>query len=174
MAGQAKTSKKSAKIQQVIVETPRGCRNKYKFDEATGRIKLSKLLPEGMIFPFDFGFLPGTKSDDGDPLDVLLLSDEPTFPGCQVDARLIGVIKASQKEQGKTNRNDRLIAVAEASVLYTAVKELSDLEPSVLKQIEAFFVNYQKVRDIEFKVLAREGSLKATALVEDASDKKAA
>lgn len=146
-------------IKQVIVETPRGCRNKYKFDEETGRIKLSKVMPEGMMFPYDFGFLPGTKCEDGDPLDVLV-------PGCQIDCRLVGVIKARQREEGKEHRNDRLIAVAEASVLYAGVKELSDLEPAVLKQIEAFLTNYQRVRNIEFKILDREGSASAKELAE--------
>jgi inorganic pyrophosphatase len=110
-------SKSAIPIDQVVVETPRGSRNKYKFDEQTGRMKLSKVMPEGMMFPYDFGFLPNTKSEDGDPLDVLILSDEPTFPGCQIDCRLIGVIKANQRESGKETRNDRLIAVAAASVL---------------------------------------------------------
>jgi inorganic pyrophosphatase len=161
-----RSNAKSTAVKQVIVETPRGCRNKYNFDEETGRIKLSKVMPEGMMFPYDFGLLPGTKGEDGDPLDVLVLNDEPMFPGCQVDCRLVGVIKANQKEQGKEHRNDRLIAVAEASVLYAGVKELSDLEPAVLKQIEAFFTNYQRVRNIEFKILEREGSVGAQRLAQ--------
>ena len=157
-----------------IVETPRGCRNKYKFDEQTGRIKLSKIMPQGMMFPYDFGFIPDTKSQDGDPLDILILSDESTFPGCQLDCRLIGVIKANQREEGEENRNDRLLAVAAASVLYASVKELSDLEPALLKQIEEFFINYQKVRDIEFKIIAREGSQSAHKILAEASRRRAA
>jgi inorganic pyrophosphatase len=145
----------------VVVETPRGNHNKYKYDEKTGRIKLSKVMPEGMMFPYDFGFLPETRSEDGDPLDVLILSDAPTFPGCQIDCRLIGVIKAEQTENAKQSRNDRLIAVAEASVLYSGVHELSDLEPIVVQQIEDFFVNYQKVRNIEFAITGREGARSA-------------
>ena len=167
-------SESTTPTEQVIVETPRGSRNKYKFDQQTGRIKLSKVMPEGMIFPYDFGFLPNTKSEDGDPLDVLILSDEPTFPACQIDCRFIGVIKANQKEKGKETRNDRLIAVAAASVLYAGVEDITDLEPAVLKQVEDFFVNYQKVRDIEFKILARDGSRSARKLVEAAAAKKAA
>ena len=154
---------------QVIIETPRNSRNKYKFDEKTSRIKLSKVLPEGMIFPYDFGFIPGTKAEDGDALDVLVLSDEPMFPGCEVQCRLIGVLKAKQKEKGKENRNDRIIAVAEGSVLYGGIKQLSDLDSAVLSQIEAFFTNYQKVRDIEFKVLQRGDVSSAIKIVERAS-----
>ena len=166
-------SKSTVPIEQVIVETPRGSRNKYKFDEKTGRMKLSKVMPEGMMFPYDFGFLPNTKSEDGDPLDVLILSDEPTFPACQIDCRIIGVIKAKQRENGKETRNDRLIAVAAASVLYAAVQDISDLEPAVLKQVEDFFVNYQKVRDINFTILARDGWESARKLIEAAAAKTA-
>jgi inorganic pyrophosphatase len=151
-----------AKPVEVIVETPRGCRNKYKFDEETGSMKLSKVMPEGMVFPYDFGFFPNTKGEDGDPIDVMVLSDEPTFPGCQIDCRLIGLIRAEQKNaNGKQNRNDRLVAIAEASMLFANVKELDDLEPKLLKQIEDFFVNYQKVRDVEVKLLGRGNSAEA-------------
>ena len=154
---------------QIIVETPSGSRNKYKLDEKTRRMKLSKVLPEGMIFPYDFGLIPGTKAEDGDPLDVLVLTDAPTFPGCEVEVRVIGVIKANQKEKGKENRNDRLIAVAEQSVLYARIEELGDLDSTLLKQIEEFFTNYQKVRNIEVTVLSREGAESARQKIEEAA-----
>lgn len=128
-------------------------------------MKLSKVMPEGMIFPYDFGFVPGTEAEDGDPLDILLLSDAPTLAGCEVECRLVGILKAEQKEEGKTIHNDRIIAVGEVSVLYAEVKEISQLEPALLHQIEEFFVNYQKVRGVEYKMLAREGSRSARELV---------
>lgn len=157
---------------QVVVETPRGCRNKYKFDEESGRMKLSKVMPEGMVFPYDFGFFPGTKSEDGDPLDVLILNDEPTFPGCQIECRLVGLLRAQQKDaDGTQHRNDRLIAVAQASVLFAGVKELSDLEPKFLEQIEDFFVNYQKVRDVEVKLMGRGNAKEARQKLEQSSGK---
>jgi inorganic pyrophosphatase len=84
----------------VVIETPRGSRNKYKLDEKTGRFKLSKIMPEGMVFPFDFDFFPGTHAEDGDPLDVLVLCEEPTFPGCQIDCRLAGVMLTRQVDKG--------------------------------------------------------------------------
>ena len=90
----------------VVVDTPQGSRNKYKFDEQHGQWRLSKVLPQGMYFPYDFGFIPSTRGEDGDPLDVLLLADEPSFPGCIVPAHLIGVLEAEQTEGGKTIRND--------------------------------------------------------------------
>src|SRR4028119_2143117 len=95
------------------VETPEGSRNKFDFDEELGLFKLGGVLPAGAVFPFDFGFVPATRGGDGDPLDVLVLMDEPAFVGCLVPARLIGVIEAEQTERdGETARNDRLIAVA--------------------------------------------------------------
>src|SRR6266542_4104009 len=87
----------------VIIETPKGSRNKFACDEETGLVRLKKLLPLGMTFPFDFGFVPSTRGGDGDPLDVLILSEEALFPGCLVKARLFGALKATQREEGKTN-----------------------------------------------------------------------
>jgi inorganic pyrophosphatase len=149
----------------VVIETPKDSRNKLKYDPAKRMFRLSKVMPKGMVFPFDFGFVPGTKAEDGDPLDVLVLTDDPLFPGCLVDCLLAGVIEMEQEEQGEKKRNDRLIAVAKASLLYAELKDLADLNPTVLKQIEAFFVNYQKVRDIEVNVLGRRGPDKALEIL---------
>src|SRR4030095_8345221 len=97
---------------RVIIETPKGSRNKFKYDPVSRMFKLSKVLPEGMVFPYDFGFVPLTKGDDGDRLDVLVLMDEPTFPGCLLECKLVGVLEAEQEEKKKKKRNPRLIAVA--------------------------------------------------------------
>jgi inorganic pyrophosphatase len=86
---------------QVIIETPKGSRNKYAFDPEQKIFKLKTVLPSGMAFPYDFGFLPSTRGDDGDPLDVLVLMDEPAFPGCLLKCRLIGVIEGEQKGKKK-------------------------------------------------------------------------
>src|SRR4051794_28861688 len=96
----------------VIVETPMGCRNKYAYDPELGLFQLRKALPEGMVFPFDFGFVPATQGGDGDPLDVLVITEEAAYPGCLIHARLLGVIEAEQKGKGKAERNDRLVAAA--------------------------------------------------------------
>lgn len=131
--------------------------------------KLSKILPPGMMFPFDFGFVPSTKAEDGDPLDVLVLIEEPTFPGCILECTRIGVIEAEQREQnGKSNRNDRLIAAARQSLLYSDLVEIDDLNETLLKQIEAFFVNYQKLRNVEVEIISRQGSHRAFEIVQAA------
>src|SRR5438270_8535606 len=97
---------------KAIIETPKGRRNKFDYDPKTRLFKLGGLLPEGLAFPFDFGFIPSTMADDGDPLDVMILMDEPAHVGCLLDVRIIGVIEAVEIENGKRTRNDRLIAVA--------------------------------------------------------------
>ena len=94
----------------VVIETPKGSPNKLTFEPRYGTFVLKGVLPAGAVFPFDFGFVPSTRADDGDPLDVLVLMDAPVYPGCIVPARLIGVIEAEQTEAGETERNDRLLA----------------------------------------------------------------
>src|SRR5690349_20483279 len=98
----------------VTIETPRGSRNKFKYEAAKKAYGLSKVLPEGMVFPYDFGFVPGTSAQDGDQLDVLVLTDEPLIPGCLVECNIVGVIELTQEESGVGQRNDRLIAVSQA------------------------------------------------------------
>jgi inorganic pyrophosphatase len=149
----------------VVIETPKGCRNKYKFDEKTEIFKLSGILPLGASFPFDFGFIPQTLGGDGDPLDVLLLMDEPAFPGCLVPSRLIGVIEADQTEEGKTERNDRLIAVAGKSLVHDHIKSINDLNENLIEQIKHFFVSYNESKGKQFKPLGQFGTIKAKKLV---------
>ncbi|HTT82393.1 MAG TPA: inorganic diphosphatase, partial [Rhizomicrobium sp.] len=140
----------------VIVETPKGSRNKISYKE--GVFQLSGVLPEGSIFPYDFGFLPSTNGDDGDPLDVLVLLDESVPMGCMVEARLIGVIEAEQKEPGhETERNDRLIAVATHAHTHQHVHKLEDLRPGLIDEIEHFFVGYNEVKGKQFRPVGRGG-----------------
>src|SRR6187397_2375863 len=111
----------------IIIDTPRGSRNKLKWDEKLGVLKLSHILTAGAVFPFDFGFVPGTRGADGDALDVLVLTDEPLVPLCLVQARLIGAIEAEQTAEEETLRNDRMLAVTSNSRLYAKVRDLADL-----------------------------------------------
>jgi inorganic pyrophosphatase len=151
-------------ILRVVIETSRGSRNKYSYDSEEGVFVLKKVLPEGHVFPFDFGFIPRTKGEDGDPLDVLVMMDEPAFPGCVVECRLIGVLRARQSKKGKLLRNDRFIAVAETSLHYKAFQDIDDLEPDMLAQIEHFFVTYNEEAGKKFKVEKVLGAKKARQL----------
>src|SRR4051812_35464311 len=98
----------------MVIETPRGSRNKYKFDEKAGVFRLHSILPMGLTFPFDFGFVPGTKGDDGDPVDILLLTAEPALIGTVVSVRPIGIVRIQQEQE----RNDRVIAVWPKDQIY--------------------------------------------------------
>jgi inorganic pyrophosphatase len=149
----------------VVIETPKGSRNKFKYDVNSRRLKLSKVLPEGMVFPFDFGFVPSTKGADGDPLDVLVLMDDPAFPGCLVECRLVGILEAEQTKGQRKIRNDRLIAVANQSLRYSDIHHLRDLNRTLVKQIEAFFINYQKARKVKVSILSRQGAARALAVL---------
>jgi inorganic pyrophosphatase len=152
-----------------VVETPRGYRTKYKYEPRPARFEVRKLLPEGSVFPFDFGFLPSTAGGDGDPLDVLVLMEEPTFPGVVVPTRLIGVIEADQIEKGvsRAERNDRLVAVATASHAYRDVRTLDDLPRVVVEQMERFFVSYNAAEGREFRPLGRGGPDRAEELARE-------
>lgn len=141
--------KKSGDLNAVI-ETPKGSGNKYTFDEETEIFKLGGVMPLGSTFPFDFGFIPNTLGGDGDPLDVLILMDEPAFTGCLIPSRLIGIIEAEQTEDGKTMRNDRLIAVACKSITHDHIKSLDDLNENVVEQIKHFFISYNDAKGKKF------------------------
>lgn len=152
----------------VIIETPKGSRNKFNFDDELKLFKLGGVLPAGAVFPFDFGFVPSTLGGDGDPLDILVLMDEPAFTGCLVRVRLVGVIEAEQTERdGETTRNDRLIGVASESRLHKKVRSLSGLNENTLEEIEHFFVSYNEIKGKEFKPLGRFGPVRALKTVEE-------
>ncbi|MGV3589906.1 MAG: inorganic diphosphatase [Adhaeribacter sp.] len=149
----------------VIIETPKGSRNKYTYDEQLQLYRLKGVLPAGASFPFDFGFLPGTHGEDGDPLDVLLLMDEPAYPGVLVPARLIGVIAAEQTEHGNTVRNDRLLAVSTISRTHQSLQDIKDVDKHLLTEIEHFFKSYNAIKGFDFEVIGRFGAKRAQALV---------
>jgi inorganic pyrophosphatase len=165
---QLKPVDKKDGLLQVIVETPKGCRNKFAFDPEQGIFALRKVLPAGMTFPYDFGFLPRTLAEDGDPMDVLLLMDEPAFPGCAVRARLIGVIEGEQVDGKKKIRNDRIVAVAEANHTYANIRSLNDLPAQFLKELEVFFVNYHNLEGKKYCLLGCKGADAAQSLIQGA------
>ena len=165
---QLKPIRKKDEVLQVIVETPKGSRNKFAFDPNQGIFALKKVLPAGMVFPYDFGFLPRTIAADGDPIDVLLLMDEPAFTGCAVHAVLIGVIEGEQLDGKKKIRNDRLLAVAEANHMYSNIRKLADLPKGFLDELEDFFVNYHNLEGKKYKLLGCKGVDEAFELIKKA------
>src|SRR5712671_3825203 len=137
---------------RAIIETPKGCRNKFDYDPESNLFMLGGLLPEGMMFPFDFGFVPSTLGDDGDPLDIMVVMDAPAHVGCLIEVRIIGIIEAKQSEDGKTESNDRLLGVAVHSYDHQDLESISDVNKTLLDQLEAFFTSYNKQRGKKFKV----------------------
>lgn len=152
---------------RAIIETPKGSRNKFDYDQATGLFALGGLLPEGMMFPFDFGFVPSTLGDDGDPLDIMVFMDAPAHVGCLLDVRLIGVIEASQTEDGNTERNDRLLGVSVHSYDEEHLKSVDQVSKTTLSQVEEFFVSYNKQRGKKFKLLGTGGPKRAIKFLRD-------
>ena len=140
-----------------IIETPKGSRNKFDYDPETRLFRLGGLLPEGMTFPFDFGFIPSTLGGDGDPLDIMVLMDAPAHSGCLIEVRIIGVISARQTEDGKTETNDRLLGVAVHSYQHEDVQTIGDVNKTILSQVEEFFISYNRQRGKQFKVTGKEG-----------------
>src|SRR5436853_6998634 len=120
---------------RVVVETPKGSRNKFAFDPDQHLFQLKKVLPTGMAFPYDFGFVPSTEAEDGDPIDVLVLMDEPAFPGCVVKVRLIGVIEGEQGNGKKMERNDRIVAVEVENHQWAHLDHIDDLGKQFVKEL---------------------------------------
>jgi inorganic pyrophosphatase len=152
-----------------VIETPKGSRNKYSFDEELGLFRLKSVLAAGAVFPFDFGFFPNSLGGDGDPLDVLVLMDDPAFPGCVLEVRLVSVIQAEQTERdGTSNRNDRLITVAAASQTHRDIESLDDISSALMDEIEHFFESFNEIKGKQFKVIKRAGIEEAEQVLAEA------
>jgi inorganic pyrophosphatase len=141
----------------VVIETPKGSRNKYAYDSHERIFGLKKVLPAGMSFPYDFGFVPSTIGGDGDPLDVLVLMDEPAFAGCKLTARVVGLIEGEQGTKKKTERNDRILAVESDNHSYAHIRRIEELGKTFALELEEFFVNYHRLSGQQFRLLAVRG-----------------
>ncbi len=160
---------KDADLLNVVIEAPKGSRNKFDFDPERGLFYVGGVLPAGAIFPYDFGFVPATRGEDGDPLDIMVLTDEGSqaFAGCLITTRLLGGIKAQQGKPGeKGERNDRLIGVMHKSREYGKARSLEDVPVEIVEDIEHFFRSYNMAKGIEFKPLGRCGPREARKLIE--------
>lgn len=143
----------------IIIESPKDSRIKYKYDEGYRLFRLYKILPSGLVFPFDFGFIPGTKGADGDPIDTMVISEFQGFPGCLVDCRIIGCLQAEQSSGEHLIRNDRFLAVPEQSRVYENAISIEDIPSTVILEIESFFKTYIEKEGKAFHLL---GNLNAT------------
>jgi inorganic pyrophosphatase len=150
---------------RVVIETPKGSRNKFAFNADEHIFELKKVLPAGMTFPYDFGFVPSTKADDFDPVDVLVLMDEPAFPGCLLTCRPIGVIEGEQGDKKNKVRNDRIVAIEQDAHSWADIKTMDDLGKQFEKELEEFFVNYHQLSGKQYRVLGVRGPAGARKLV---------
>ena|SRR5687767_13111442 len=126
----------------IIIETPKGSRQKYTYDKNLKLFRLKKVLSPGLVFPFDFGFIPGTQGEDGDPLDILVISEYQGFPGCVMDVRIAGCLPATQTTGKKSYRNDRFIGILEQSTAYESIMSIEDLPVTLIDSIKLFFSTY--------------------------------
>jgi inorganic pyrophosphatase len=161
------TDDKDDEIIQVIIETPKDSRNKYAFDQDERIFELKTVLPAGMAFPYDFGFIPSTKAEDGDPIDVLVLMDEPAFPGCLLKCRPVGVIEGEQGKKGDKERNDRIVAIEQGNHRWAHVTHIDDLGKQFVRELEEFFVNYHELTSRKYKIIDVRGPGEACRRIED-------
>ena len=153
------------RLLRVVIETPKGSRNKFAFNQDERVFELKKVLPAGMGFPYDFGFVPSTRADDGDPVDVLVLMDEPAFAGCVLSCRIIGVIEGEQGDGKTKERNDRIVAVEKDAHSFADIKKMDDLGKEFCRELEEFFVNYHRLSGEKYRVLGVKGPGHARKLV---------
>jgi inorganic pyrophosphatase len=152
----------------VVIETPKGSTEKYDYDPGSHFFQLKKILPSGMVFPYDFGFIPDTKGEDGDPLDVIMISEFSSFPGIMVHCRIIGGIMAEQSEKAgkkKMIRNDRFLAIPKCSNIFEKVRSIDDLPDKIMKELEVFFTNYNQIEGKEFRVVKKMDAREARKLI---------
>lgn len=153
---------------RAIIETPRGSRGKYSYDAQSGLFELSAWLPEGIAFPLDFGFIPGAFGGDGDPLDIMVIADEPLPVGTLLTTRLIGALEAEDRKPEGAHRNDRLVGVAALSRLHSHVTQLEQLGSGYVDALVQFWIDKDRLQGKAFHVLRIDGAARAVRLVAEA------
>jgi inorganic pyrophosphatase len=151
----------------VVVETPRGSRAKFAYDPKLETFSLTKSLLTGLTYPHDWGFVPSTKAEDGDPLDIMVIHDAATFPGLVVTCRVIGILQIEQKNKGNAERNDRLFAVPRRSHSEQAIKDVRDISRPVQDELEKFFIATDELEDKKLKMLGWKGPKVALQAIKD-------
>ena len=144
-----------------IVEIPKGSRNKYEMDHKTGQLYLDRVLFSSVHYPTDYGFIPNTKSADGDPLDVLIILEEPTFPGCRIKIKPVGVL-LMHDEKGT---DEKILAVPVADPKFSDIDDIKDLQPHWLAEISNFFETYKVLEGKETRIEGWKGAATARKLL---------
>jgi inorganic pyrophosphatase len=154
---------------RVVIETPRGSRAKFRYDPELQIFTLSKSLLVGLTYPHDWGFVPSTKAEDGDPIDIMVIHDAATSPGLVLTCRVIGVLQIQQKSKNNAERNDRLFAVPRRSHSERGLRDVRDLSKPILEELEKFFVATDELEDKELKIIGWKGPKIALKAINDAA-----
>ena len=150
----------------VLVEIPKGSRNKYEYDTEHGFMKLDRVLYSAMHYPGDYGLIPQTFYEDGDPLDILVMTGQPAFPGCVIEARPVGLFR--MKDKGVPD--DKVLAVPATDPLFTGYKDLYDIPPHFLDEVAHFFSVYKDLERLKVEVIGWESAKVALRCILDAMD----
>ena len=150
-------------IIETLIEIPVGSRNKYEYDEKSGRIRLDRVLYASVHYPTHYGLIPGTLASDGDPLDVLVLAEEPVFPGCLVDARVLGVLH--MRDMGEEDH--KIVAVEHSDPRLSLINDLGDVTPHLLREIETFFNTYKDLEGKRTEIIGWWGREDALRLIHE-------
>jgi inorganic pyrophosphatase len=148
---------------EVLIEIPRGSRNKYEYDEESGAVRLDRVLYSSVHYPTDYGLIPGTRAPDGDHLDVLVVVEEPTFPGCRLLARPIGVLEM-RDEKGLDHK---IVAVPVADPRFEGIRDLKHLQSHWLREIENFFATYKTLEELETEIVGWSGREEAWRVIRE-------
>jgi len=154
-------------VVDVIIEIPLKTKNKFEIDKKTNRIKLDRVLYSAMNYPAEYGYIENTLANDGDPLDILVISSEPTFPGCVVPARVIGYLKVIDNGY----EDYKLISVVAVDPRYNDVNSLEDLSNFTLDEIKDFFKNYKTLQNIDVEVYDYHDKEEAIKLIEECKER---
>jgi inorganic pyrophosphatase len=152
-----------------VIETPRGSRAKLAYDPKLETFTLSKSLLAGLTYPHDWGFVPSTKADDGDPLDIMVIHDAATWPGLVLTCRIIGILQIRQKSNGKSERNDRLFAVPKRSHSEKGLRDVHDLTKPIREELEKFFIATDELEDKKLDIIGWKGPNAALKAIKDAA-----
>lgn len=150
-----------------VVEIPRGSRNKYELDKVSGQFRLDRVLFSAVHYPGDYGFIPRTLHEDMDPLDVIVSINEPTFPGCQIDCRPLGVLKMLDRGEP----DDKIIAVPAKDPFYHDFFDIADLSQHYLKEVEHFFHIYKDLEGRRVEIVGWEKSEVAIKVILDSIER---
>jgi inorganic pyrophosphatase len=154
-------------VVNMIVEIPKGRRSKFELDKETGLIKLDRYLYSSSVYPGDYGFIPQTLAADGDPLDILVMVNEPTFSGCLIEARVVGMFR--MKDKGADDY--KVLGVPNDDPLFGHVKKLEDVPPHFLREVEHFFGTYKQLEGAHTESLGWIGAEASTQEVRDSVDR---